>query len=352
MDASALLARYQPMELKVLKTAVQVCAARYSPCGRFLIAGGYDGLVHRWDASTDDMAELPQLAGHHGFVEGLAFDPAGTTLFSADSWGELRAWPIDGKQPRWVVPAAHDGWIHALAVSPDGALVASCGIDRRVRVWSSTDGAQRHEFAEHAEDVQSVAFHPAGGTLLSGDAHGVVRQWDLAAGGSPRQFDAAALFKLDRLQDVGGVRAMVFNADGTLLACGGTKPSVGASVQGVPCVLLFDWATGVLRQSLDLGGQSDVYVSGASFAPEGFLMITTCGGPGGGKLIYRRPEDATPFFETNAMANCHSLSMHPSGKRLAIAATNAGSNGNGRNLNEQGEYPDNYSPIHVFALER
>jgi WD40 repeat protein len=336
-DAHALLERFQPQEpATIINAEAQVCAARYA-----------------------DMPELPPLVGHHGFVEGLAFDPAGTTLFTADSWGELRAWPIEAAEPRWIVPEAHDGWIHAIDASPDGSRIATCGIDCRARVWSAADGARLLEFTApgedaltgmtHIDDVQSVAFHPSGTAMVTGGLRGIARHWDMATGSVARQFDAAALFKLDRLQDVGGVRVLRFNADGSQLACGGTKPSVGASVQGVPCVLIFDWASGELRHTLDLGQASDVYVSDLRFHSDGFLMITTCGGPGGGKLIYRRPDDAAALFETS-LPNCHSLSLHPTGRRLAIATTNAGSNGNGRTLNDKGEYPDNFSPIHVFDL--
>ena len=36
-----------------------------------------------------------------------------------------------------------------------------------------------------------------------------------------------------------------------------------------------------------------------------------------------------PFFLSAKMANCHSLSMHPDGRRFAVVAANKGSNGNG-----------------------
>jgi hypothetical protein len=48
------------------------------------------------------------------------------------------------------------------------------------------------------------------------------------------------------------------------------------------------------------------------------------------------------------MANCHSLAVHPDGKRLVVAATNAGSNGNGRPKDK--EYLGNWSPLHVWSL--
>jgi dipeptidyl aminopeptidase/acylaminoacyl peptidase len=351
-DAPLLLERHQPKEIKVVQNSVQFCAARFSPCGKFLIGGGYDSLLHRWDASTDEFRELPTIAGHGGWVQEIAFDPAGAWLYSADSWGQLHCSPYAEEQPRpkWTVADAHDGWIHALAISGDGKLLATCGSDRRVRVWSADDGRKLHEFAGHEADVLSIRFHPDGKSLVAGDLHGILKQWDLAAEASPRQFDAGALFKYDRLQDVGGVRSLAFSPDGAWLACGGTKPANGGNVQGIPAVLIFDWSTSELKYTLELGKPGDVYVCDLRFHPAGFLMTAISGNPGVGKLVYQRPEDQAPFFETTKMANCHSLSLHPNGSRLAVVATNGGSNGNGRQLDKNGEYAGNWSPIHILDM--
>ena len=37
-------------------------------------------------------------------------------------------------------------------------------------------------------------------------------------------------------------------------------------------------------------------------------------------------------------------------RTLAVAATNTGSNGNGKRLDKDGNYVGNHSPVHVFAL--
>jgi WD40 repeat protein len=349
-DPKALLARFEPKEQKTLQTEPQrqVCAARFSPCGRYLCAAGFDGRVHRW-AVSDEWKPLAPIAGHGGWVQALAFDAAGA-LHSVDTWGQLSCTPYADEAPtaKWTIADAHDGWIHAVAVSPDGSLVATCGDDRRVRVWSAADGAKRHEFA-HDDHVLSLAFHPSGTALVAGDLKGVVKQWELATGTNPRAFDAGVLWKLDRLQDTGGARCLQFSRDGNQLLCAGTKPVNGGNVQGIPTVLVFDWATGERQQALDFGQSGDVYVTDLLFHPEGFVAVAISGNPGVGKLMFRRLTDEAPFFTSTKMANCHSVSLHPDGLRWAVAATNGGSNGNGRNLNAQGEYPGNWSPIHILA---
>jgi WD40 repeat protein len=349
--ADKLRQRFTPKPLKVLETKRQLYVIRFSPCGKFLLAGGYDGLVHRWDVSSDKLPELPPVNGHGGWVCGLAFHPLDKRhVFTADSWGQVRAWAYGEEKPlaKWSVDNAHDGWIRDLAVSRDGNLVAACGMDRRVRVWSSTDGKRLHEFA-HSEDLFSVAMHPDGKSLIAGDLKGAVSQWDLASGREVRTLDAKLLYKLDRLQDVGGVWRLVFDDKGETLAAAGCKPSVGATVQGIPTVLLFDWATGKQKLAMALGDNSDVLTHDVAFHPAGFVMAVTSGQPGRGKVVFWRPGEAKPFYESNTIENCHSLSLHPDGRRLAVSGTSRGSNGNGRVL-VNGQYVGNTSPIHLLQF--
>ena len=77
-----------------------------------------------------------------GWVQALAFDAKRKEVYSVDSWGQLRAGSYEGDKPkaRWMVSAAHDGWIQDVAVSPDGQQLATCGNDLRVRVWSTAEG--------------------------------------------------------------------------------------------------------------------------------------------------------------------------------------------------------------------
>ncbi len=350
-DAKVSLAKYEPKQVKVLKTKRQVFAARYSPCGKYLLSGGFDSLIYRWDTSSDEMQELPPLEGHGGWTQATAFNAPMKTLLTADSWGKLMCWQYEAEkpQPKWTVDAAHDGWIREIAVSPDGKRVATCGDDHKIIIWSADDGKRMTEFAGQTEVVFCLRFHPDGKSLVSGDLKGIVRQWDIATGKKTREFDAGVLFTLHRLQDVGGVRCLTFDPDGKTLLAAGTKPKNGGNVQGTPTILFFDWQSGKLNRALEVGQSSDVYVSDIQFHPGGFLIVSTCGGPGTGKLMLQRTEDDAAFF-TKKLPNCHAVSLHPSGLRFAVTTTNAGSNGNGRRVDKEGNYIGNTSPIHIFDL--
>ncbi|MCE9532059.1 MAG: WD40 repeat domain-containing protein, partial [Planctomycetes bacterium] len=346
-DPKALEAKYKPKQFKVLPLNQQLCSIRLSPDGKLLVAGTFEGGLRRWDFSTDQFTELTPLAGHNGWVQSIAFHTDGKRLFSCDSWGRLSAWPIAEKdaKPLWSIADAHDGWIHAIALSPDGTKLASAGRDKTVRISSTADGKKIAVFP-HTEDVLSVAFHPDGKSLVSGDHKGIIRQWDLATGKATREFDAKTMYMLDRIQDVGGVRCFLFDKAGSILIAGGAIPTSGGFVTATSVILVYDWATGKVKHTIKSADDKQGYVLDMAFHPDGFLMAVSSGQPGTGRLFFQNLEDPQAFF-SQPLANCHALALQPGG-RLIVSATNANSAGNGRPGKGKEDYPGNFSPLHVF----
>ncbi len=343
--------KYDPQPLQVVESERQMVGAKFSPCGKSMVSGGYDGLLHRWDLTQEKIVTQEPITGHHGWLQGCDFHPSQPRVFSGDSWGRLACHDYlqPAPEPVWAVKTAHDGWLRDLAVSPDGNLVASCGRDQQARLWTTADGQKIHQAFNHQHDVYRVGFHPDGQYLVSADAHGMIRKWDVKTGEAAGEFNAGELFSVVRLQDVGGVHAMTFSPDGTLLLAGGTRPKNGGNVQGTPLVLVFDWKTMKQIQALEMGPTSDVYVQDLQFHPGGFLMVATSGNPGAGKLHFQRLEDEKPFYTSSGFSNCHAISVHADGERLAITMTSKGSNGNGRPLDKDGNYLGNSSPIHLLG---
>lgn len=370
------------------KTPPQVSPARQwnrvrlTADGARLLAAGHDGLVHRWDLTSQPPTELPAMSGHNGWVTSLQLLQADRDdVVSADSWGQLRCTRLSGDtpQPVWTVAEAHDGWIVESAVSADGRLIATCGHDGRVCVWNSADGARLHAWNDHGCEVFSVTFAPDSQTLFSGDLRGVVQQRQLADGQLLRTFDASSLFTENRLQDVGGARVLAVSADHRQLLVGGTKPKNGGNVQGEPTLLVFDLTGDAANaaaesrlaptQTRTLGVAGDVYITelieliadqaGADPATAGQAsaegtsarqwLASISGNPGTGKVVALQLDQEAVVYETKKYANCHSIAWEPQSRRLAICTTNTGSNGNGRSLKD-GEYKGNFSPVFLLTL--
>lgn len=345
----------RPVEVKTpLTPPAQVFRVRFSPDGKVLAAGCSDGLVRRWDVSGSEPVELPPLAGHNGWVTGLAFmaipqKVGGSALFTSDSWGRITAWTAEGKQ-QWTVEAAHDGWARAVAVSPDKALVATCGRDGFVRQWGAATGERDVEWKVGA-DVLSVAFAPSGQGLVAGDLFGLVHEYDYAFGKPTRTFEGKEMYRLDRIQDVGGVRCLAFDPAGKTMFCGGAVPKTGGFVQAVPLIVGFDRATGKRVAEWKGASDNEGYVHDLRVDATGTVRAVTSGQPGQGGVLFWKPGEAQPSF-TAAKPNCHSLDVSPDGTRLAVSTTNANSSGNGRVKGKDGDSPANFSPIVFWTLPK
>ena len=91
-----------------------------------------------WQPAIGRMVRI--VRRHEGRVLALAYAPDGARLFSAGAEGVIRVIDADSDAilGEW---AAHDDWVHALAVSPDGKWLATGDWAGNVRLWEL--GAQR-----------------------------------------------------------------------------------------------------------------------------------------------------------------------------------------------------------------
>jgi WD40 repeat protein len=337
----------------VLKHDRQLWQARFTPCGRFLIACGYDATLQRWDISGAEPRLMPPLTGHEGWVQSIAIHPTEPRVYSADSWGRIGCWDYASESgtATWTKADAHDGWIRSIALDPGATMLATAGNDKVVRLWSPADGKPLGELT-HPLRLFSVAFHPDGKSLVTGDLEGTVRQWDIATRTETRKLDAGRLYSHDsannQIQHCGGARILAFDASGKRLACGGQKEPQGGFAKGTPCVLIFDWESGELLREMPMGGSEDGFTYDVGFHPEGFVIATSSAFPGKGHTWFWKPEEEKAFFSSNKLTNGRTLSIHPDGKRVAFLSSNS-PNGNGRSLKE-GEYAGGFAEIRILPF--
>jgi hypothetical protein len=115
-------------------------------------------------------------------LQGLDFSPDGTRIAAARS-EDPRVLIFDADSGRSVAElAGHTDSLRAVAYSPDGGRLASCGDDQTIRVWDTATGQVLHTLHGHAGDVVCVAFSPDGRRLASGGNDGTVRFWSAEAG--------------------------------------------------------------------------------------------------------------------------------------------------------------------------
>lgn len=340
------------MELKHPRPLI---GCRFDPSGRFLFVSSEDNSIQRFDLLTGTKTAL---IGHESWVRGMAFvdtpvtgsheiqdwqrrrknlhtiagfgaetipppKPAPFTIISGDYHGKLIWWQGDAATPKPIRDIeAHNGWVRAVAVSPDKQIVASCGNDNAIRLWKASDGSLMHVFVGHASHVYNIAFHPDGTRLASCDLKGNVKDWNLSTWACDRDLDAKVLHKYDQgfMADIGGARAMEFSADGVNLACAGiTNVSNAFAGIGNPAVVLFDWKEGkskLLKTKAAFQGTA----WGVAFHPAKFVIAG--GGGSGGQVWFWKGDDVASMHAITVAASVRDMALASDGSRFAAAGAN------------------------------
>lgn len=296
-------------------------ASRYDAEGEYVFAGALDNFVHRW--KVDDPESHAAFGGHESWVRAMDWFPDGKLLATGDYVGRLIVWPAldDKPTPKLNFPA-HEGMIRALSVSPDGERIATAGNDGFVRIWSAADGSQLQELAGHEGHVYHTAFHPNGKALVSADLKGNVKHWEIPSGKLAREFDASLLHVYSEKYsvDVGGVRGMCFNADGSRLACTGATGEKGIAHSGSARVLLFDWESGKLANTFQPDNEDICTAWSVKFHADGFI-IGSGGSRTGGYLWFWQEGDDVAFHQVKfkQRAPGFDFDLAPDAKTLAVA---------------------------------
>src|SRR5687767_2533857 len=72
--------------------------------------------------------------------------------------------------------------VTAVAISPDGRLVAAAGDDHLVHVWSLADGRRLHSLRGHGDWIRSLSFSVDGTRLASAGDDRRIIVWDIPSG--------------------------------------------------------------------------------------------------------------------------------------------------------------------------
>jgi cytochrome c len=156
-----------------------VRAIAISSDGNNVLSGSFDTAAIRWSLKTEAAEQV--LRFHSDAVNAVAFLKDGR-MATAGADAKVAIW-TPGRQHPDRVFEGHGAPIVSLAVSPDGARLASASWDHTVRIWSLGDGAQQL-LEGHAQNVNGVAFTPDGRSLVSVGYDRELRIWPLM-GGTP-----------------------------------------------------------------------------------------------------------------------------------------------------------------------
>ena len=170
-----------------------------------LATASLDNSIRLWDIETGDMVE--ELAdGHQEGILSIAYSPDGALLASGGVDHLIRMHDVDGNLLEFM--GSHQNYVYDLAFSPAGDILASASIDTTIKLWDAQSGEEISLLDDHRGAVQTLAFSPGGDLLASGASDGVIMLWN------PEQNDP--LTKLDAHER--GVLSLAFSPNGEWLA--------------------------------------------------------------------------------------------------------------------------------------
>jgi WD40 repeat protein len=155
--------------------------AAFVPDGTMIVTGSSDREVRVWDAATGASRARFECNDR---VNALAVSPDGTVV-AATTTITARTWEIATAIPGVTISGGHD-YLNAVAFDPSGALLGIASTDKTATVWDVTTGVPVATLAGHGSSVTAVAFSPASPSgqveAATGSLDGIARTWDAVTG--------------------------------------------------------------------------------------------------------------------------------------------------------------------------
>lgn len=150
-----------------------VLAIAFSPDGTKILSGGKEKAIKLWDVANRKILRVFEWPTIYS-VDTLAFVP-NSRLIVAGGYDEVRLWDVEtGKEARALKTSGS-----ALAVSPNGRLIATGGRDNLVRIWDALTGKEMRSLIGHTSSISALSFHPNNKNVLSAGQDGAALFWDV-----------------------------------------------------------------------------------------------------------------------------------------------------------------------------
>jgi len=277
----------------------RVTQVEFSRDGQKVLASSMDGFARVWEVKSGQ--HMQHFSRHSGAVSGAAFTADHRTVVTAGADKSIRIEPFSMQ----LAHVADEKQISDVALTSNGALLATAGSDGSVKIWNSGNGAPvRALTGGHVGAVRAVAWSANGQQVASAGSDKSVVIWQENLGKMQRKetLPAAAV-------------QLVFSGDGSKLVAACEDQAIRVFNATPPNPLPAEPAP--LEISQTLSGHAGAISSLALLADHKTLVSASLDG------TIKSWSAASPTFIANFgghSGQIYGLSYSPDGKMLASAA--------------------------------
>ncbi|AFY44597.1 protein kinase [Nostoc sp. PCC 7107] len=153
-------------------------AIALSPKGDILVsAAGY--VIHFFSSNTGQL--LRTLSGYSGWVHSVAISSDGQILAGGCMDSTTKLWSVTTGQLLRTL-SSYSALVHSVAISSDGQILANCN-DNAIQLWKVSTGKEILLIQTgHSGRLNSVAISSDGQILASGSDDNTIKLWEVSTG--------------------------------------------------------------------------------------------------------------------------------------------------------------------------
>eukprot|EP01083_Nonionella_stella_P090834 253825_1 len=153
-----------------------VLQVQWAPDGELLFSASADKSACVWDVKSQ--TKIKKLREHSSVVNAICPSRRGeTVLLTGSDDGTAKLWDIRRRKSVKTFDCMYQ--VTAAALSTDGTLAYTSGIDNDVKVWDYRRPGILYLLQGHQDTITSLSMSPCGSFLLSNSMDNSIRQWDV-----------------------------------------------------------------------------------------------------------------------------------------------------------------------------